>query len=73
MQVQVFASVVYAQKFTSPKTGKVYTKLYVPIGTEVFCVIASGDVESLAGVSDVRFVLVCKQGVLKLYYGGEEV
>lgn len=71
--MEVFGSVVYAQKFTSPKTGKVYTKLYVPIGTEVFCVLASGDVESLAGVSNVRFMLVCKQGVLKLYYGGEGV
>lgn len=71
--MEVFGSVVYAQKFTSPKTGKVYTKLYVPIGTEVFCVLASGDVESLAGVSNVRFTLVCKQSVLKLYYGGEGV
>lgn len=71
--MEVFGSVVYAQKFTSPKTGKVYTKLFVPIGTEVACVLASGDVESLAGVSNVRFSLVCKQGVLKLYYNGEGV
>lgn len=71
--MEVFCSVVYAQKFTSAKTGKVYTKLFVPIGMEVFCVLASGDVESLAGVSNVRFTLVCKQGVLKLYYGGEGV
>lgn len=71
--MEVFGSVVYAQKFTSRKTGKLYTMLYVPIGTEVFCVLASGDVESLAGVSNVRFLLVCKQGVLKLYYNGEGV
>lgn len=71
--MEVFGCVVFAQKFTSPKTGKVYTKLYVPIGTEVFCVFANGDLESLAGVSNVRFMLVCKQGVLKLYYHGEEV
>lgn len=71
--MEVFGSVVYAQKFTSSKNGNVYTKLYVPIGTEVFCVLASGDVESLAGVSNVRFKLGCKQGVLKLYYDGEEV
>lgn len=66
--MEVFGAVVYAQKFTSPKTGRVYTKLYVPIGSEVACVFANGDAESLAGVSNVRFKLVCKQGVLKLYY-----
>lgn len=71
--MEVFGAVVYAQKFTSPKTGKMYTKLYVPIGTEVACVLANGDLESLAGVSNVRFMLVCKQGVLKLYYNGEGV
>ena len=70
--MEVRATVVYAQAFISPKTGKQYTKLYVSIGFEVLAVIAVGNQEALAGVSNVRFMLVCKQGVLKLYYNGEE-
>lgn len=71
--MEVRATVVYAQVFVSPKTGKEYTKLYVPIGSEVVAVIAPGDQKALEGLCDVRLKLVSKQGVLKLYYNGEEV
>lgn len=70
--MEVRATVIYAKAFTSPKTGKEYTKLYVIVGQEVVTVIAAGNQEALTGVGNVRFTLACKQGVLKLYYNGEE-
>lgn len=67
-------SVVHAETFTSKKNGKVYTKLFVPVGFDVVSVIAEGDRQALAGCSDVPFRLALRDGVLKLFYsnGKEE-
>lgn len=67
--MDVTATVVHAEKFTSRKDNKVYTKLYVPVGFDVVAVIGPGDLTSLAGVSDVHFRLSSRDGQLKLFYG----
>ena len=64
--------VVYAEKFHSKKTNKDYTKLFVPVVGGVAEVIAEGDLTPLAGCEDVPFKLGLRDGVLKLYYAGEE-
>lgn len=65
-------TVVHAEKFTSKASGKVFTKLFVPVGYEVIAVIANGDLTPLAGASGVPFRLGVKDKELKLYYDGEE-
>lgn len=70
--MDVRGTVVHAEKFTSRKDGKVYTKLFVPVGFDVIAVVANGDCTSLAGVTDVPFRLGSRDGALKLYYGGKE-
>lgn len=70
--MQVLGTVVYAEMFHSRKTDKDYTKLFVPVSGGVAEVIAEGDLTPLAGVSDVPFKLVLRDGALKLYYDGEE-
>lgn len=65
-------TVVHAEKFQSRKDGKIYTKLFVPIGFEVVSVIANGDLTALAGVSGVPFRLGVKDKELRLYFDGEE-
>lgn len=71
--MDVYATVVHAEKFTSKRDQKVYTKLFVPVGFDVVAVIASGDLAALAGVSGVKFRLGSRNGELKLYYDSEEV
>ena len=64
--------VVHAECFKSKKDGKLFTKLFVPVGFEVVSVIANGDLTPLAGCDDVPFRLGMKDKELRLYYGGEE-
>lgn len=68
----VIGTVVYTEMFHSKKTHKDYTKLFVPVSGGVAEVIAEGDLTPLAGVCDVPFRLVLREGALKLYYNGEE-
>ena len=70
--MQVLGTVVYTEMFHSRKTDKDYTKLFVPVSGGVAEVIVEGDLTPLAGVSDVPFKLVLRDGALKLYYDGEE-
>lgn len=58
-------TVVFANKFVSSKSQKVYTRLYVPVGTEVVAVLAEGDCTALAG-AEVEFLLTARDGVLQL-------
>ncbi len=64
--------VIHAEKFTAKKTGKIYTKLFVPVSAGIAEVIAEGDLTALVGCADVPFRLVVREGELKLYYDGEE-
>ncbi len=64
--------VIHAEKFVARKNGKVYTKLFVPVGFDVVSVIAEGDLTPLAGVEDVPFRLGFRDNQLRLFYGGEE-
>ena len=66
-------TVIHAEKFTAKKTGKVYTKLFVPVSSGIAEVIDEGDLTPLVGCADVPFRLVVRDGGLKLYYDGEEV
>lgn len=70
--MECIGTVVHAEKFSSRKDGKVYTKLFVPVGFEVVSVIANGDLSMLAGTSGVPFRLGVKDKELRLYYDGEE-
>lgn len=70
--MECLGTVVHVQTFTSKKDGKIYSKLFVPIGYEVVSVVANGDLSALAGVSDVPFRLGIKDKELRLYYDGEE-
>lgn len=66
-------TVIHAEKFTAKKTGKVYTKLFVPVSSGISEVINEGDLTPLVGCADVPFRLSLRNGELKLYYAGEEV
>ena len=70
--MQCRGSVVHVQTFKSREQGKMYSKLFVPVGYEVISIIADGDYSHLAGVSDVPFRLGVKDKELKLYFDGEE-
>lgn len=71
--VIVKGNVVHTEMFTAKKDGKVYTKLFVPVGYDVVAVIANGDLTPLAGVCEVPFRLGVRDGNIKLFYAGEEV
>lgn len=64
-------TVVFADKFVSKKTEKLYTKLFMPCGNEVINVIAEGDQTDLVG-KEVSLNVVVREGHLKLYFDGEE-
>lgn len=58
-------TVVFASLFRS-KDGKTFTRLFVPIGGQVYGVVAQDDCTALAG-HDVTFDLACRDGELRLY------
>lgn len=66
-----YGKVVHAETFTSKDQTQIFTKLFVPIGYEVFSVICKGDLTHLAGVDDVEFRLGVKDKELKLYFDGK--
>lgn len=68
----VEGKVVHAEKFTAKSTGKVYTKLFVPVGFDLTSVVVGGDYTALAGVENVPFRLGIRDNQLKLFYAGEE-
>ena len=68
----VVGTIIHAEMFHSKKNNKDYTKLYVPVHAGVTEVIAEGDLTPLVGVCDVPFRLTYRDGLLKLYYDGEE-
>lgn len=70
--MEIKGSIIHAECFTARKTGKVYTKLFVPLTSGIADVIAEGDLTALVGLTDVPFSLSNRDGVLKLYYAGEE-
>lgn len=70
--MKCLGSVIHAEMFTARKTGKTYTKLFVPLSSGIADVIAEGDLTPLVGCADVPFRLHLREGALKLYYGGEE-
>lgn len=70
--MEIIGSVIHTEMFTAKKTGKTYTKLFVPVSSGITEVIANGDLTALSGCADVPFRLVCRDGGLKLYYDGEE-
>lgn len=61
--------VVFASKFTAKKDGKVWTRLYVPVGQDVYPVFCEGDKTALSG-SEVDFVLTSFDKQLRLQYAG---
>lgn len=63
-------SVVHTEVFKAKSNGKVYTKLFVPVGFDVIAVVANGDQSGLKG-HDVLFRLGVKDGQLKLFYSEE--
>lgn len=70
--MECIGSVIHSEMFTAKKTGKVYTKLFVPVSSGIAEVISEGDLTALTGCADVPFRLVVRDGGLKLYYDGEE-
>lgn len=72
--MECVGTVVHVELFQSKKNGKIYSKIFVPIGYEVVSVIALGDWKNLAGVSGVRFRLgMDKDKKLQLFFdGGDE-
>lgn len=70
--MEVLCKVIYCNLFNS-KDGKVYTKLFVPVGNDVVSVITSGDYSSLVGVDNVPFRLGVRDGQLALFFNRLEV
>ena len=71
--MECMGSVVHVELFQSKKNGKIYSKLFVPIGYEVVSVIAQGDWKKLAGTVCEFRLGMDKQKNLQLFFdGGEE-
>lgn len=68
--LEVLGEVVHVEVFKAKTNGKLYTKLFVPVGFDVIAVIANGDQSSLRG-QNVIFRLGVKDGQLKLFYKEE--
>lgn len=68
--MECMGTVVHVELFQSKKNGKIYSKLFVPIGYEVVSVIAQGDCKKLAGTVCEFRLGMDKQKKLQLFFDG---